>query len=326
MSRAPDRGEDLRADQDVPGSIRYDPDLAVHEPMPVPSEPVVPSRRRSPLLLFAAGALLLSVAVYVLFGLIASEGKTAADYLDEIRTGRGRAWQAAFELSRLLPKQDPRRRDPGLAPQIVALFEGARGEDPRLRRYLALVLLELRDRRSVDALLASIGDADLQTRLYVVWALGEIGEARAAGALLPLLGDEEADLRKIAAHALGSMPGPGVGEALRAAINDPVDDVAWNAALSLARLGDRSGVPLLARMLDRGYLAGIRRPDPDGRVRGLSERQMEEAMLGAMRALARLGDRDHLALLRALRDGDPSLQVRQAALETLEALGARDGG
>jgi hypothetical protein len=319
-----DHSEDLRADPDVPGSIRYDPDLAVHEPMQVPPEPVVPSRRRSPLLLFAAGSLILSLVVYVLFGLIASEGKTSSDCLDEIRLGGGRAWQAAMELSRLLPGEDPARRDPRLAPQVVVLFEGARGEDPRLRRYLALALLQLRDRRSVEALLDSLADADLQTRLYAAWALGEIGDPRASMPLLDLLQQEEPDLRKIAAFALGSMPAPEVADGLRRALNDPIHDVAWNAALSLARQGDAAGLPLIARMLDRAYLDGVSRPDTEGRPRPLSAAQKEEAMLNALRSIARLGDRDHLPLLRALRDGDASLRVRQGALEALAALGASE--
>src|SRR5688572_2734957 len=90
---------DLRSDTDVPGGIRYDPDLAVHEPAGVPAEPAEPSRRLSPILLFPIGLAALAVAVYVLFGLIAGEGKPPSAYLDEIRLRRVDAWQPAFELS-----------------------------------------------------------------------------------------------------------------------------------------------------------------------------------------------------------------------------------
>ena len=87
----PPPGDDLRSDPDIPGGIRYDPDLAVHEPMEVPASPSEPSRRRSPLVLFPIGLLVLALAVYILFGLIANEGKTSSDYLEEIRFGRGGA-------------------------------------------------------------------------------------------------------------------------------------------------------------------------------------------------------------------------------------------
>ena len=103
-------------------------------------------------------------------------------------------------------------------------------------------------------------------------------------------------------------------------MNDPVEDVAWNAALALARRGDRSGLPLLARMLDRSYLESVRRPDESGQPRGLTEGQKQEAILNALSAIARLRDQEHLAALHRLRDSDPDLRVRQAAFETLAAV------
>lgn len=320
MSPDPDPGDDLRSDPDVPGGIRYDPDLAVHEPMEVPAETGEPSRRRAPLLLFPVGLLLLASGVYVLFGLIANEGKSSADYLDAIRMGRGGAWQAAFELSRLIPIEDPGRRDDRFVPDLVSLFEASRGEDPQLRRYLVLSLSELKDRRTLDPLLAALDEPDPQTRIYAALGLGLLGETRAAPALVGMLSSEEADLRKSAAYALGGLDGPGVQEGLRALLNDPVEDVAWNAALALARHGDRDALPLLARMLDRGYLDGVRRPDPAGRPQALSEDQKEEAMINAMRSLASLKDDTHRAALERVRSSDPSLRVRQTAFETLAVL------
>jgi len=318
-------GDDLRSDRDVPEEIRYDPDLAVHEPMQPPDAPIAPSRRRSPLLVLALALPALAIVVYALFGLIANEGKSSADYLDEIRMGRGAAWQAAFELSRLLPLEDPARRDSGFVPRLLVVFESARDDDPRLRRYLALALRELRDPRATDPLLAALSDADLLTRIYAAWALGAIGDPRAAEGLVPLLEDEEADLRKVAAFALGALSdwgaaGARAAPALRAALNDPVEDVAWNAALALGRRGDAAGLPLLRRMLERSYLAGVRRPDENGILRPLTEPQKDEAILNALISLSRLGDRGSLGTVRSLRDADPSLNVRQAAGQALAML------
>jgi len=312
--------DDLRSDPDLPEGIRYDPDLAVHEPVPVPSEPLAPSRRRAPLLFLPIGLLALSLLIYALFGLIAHEGKRSSDYLDEVRLQRATGWQAAFELSRLLPIEDPRRRDDRFAPQLISLLEASRGEDPRVRRYLTLCLGEIKDPRSLEALEGALTDEDLQTRIYAAWGLGALQDARAVPALLPLLDSDEADLRKIGAYALGALHAPQAIGRLRELLNDPVEDVAWNAALALARQQDAAGLPTLARMLDRAYLDGVRRPDEAGRPRPLGADQKEEAILNAVRSLAGLGDKQHLATLRSLRDSDPSLLVRQAAREALEAL------
>jgi len=99
-----------------------------------------------------------------------------------------------------------------------------------------------------------------------------------------------------------------------------VEDVAWNAALSLARRGDRSGLPLLHRMLDRAYLDGVQRADESGRPRALTEEQKEDAIKNALRSLVLLGDTGALDDIRRLRDGDPNLRVRQEAFGSLEAL------
>jgi HEAT repeat protein len=315
------RGDDLRVDRDLPAGIRYDADLAVHEPAAPPPGPLVPSRKRWPIVLIPFGILALSLAIYVLFGLVAREGMRSSDYLEQIRLRRSGGWQAAFELSRLIPIEDARQRNERFVPELLSLFETSRGEDPRLRAYLALCLGELRDPRGIDPLLAALRDDDLQTRIYAVWSLGAIGDSRAAPPLLPLLSSEESDLRKIAAYSLGSMEAPEAAPALRALLNDPVEDVAWNAALALARQRDAGGLPLLLRMLDRPYLEAVRRPDEAGRPRPLTDHQKEEAILNALRSIARLGDREHLVLLRRTRDHDPSLRVRQAAIETLAAIG-----
>src|SRR5262249_45766077 len=200
--------------------------------------------------------------------------------------------------------------------------ESSRDADPRVRRYLALSLGETRDPRGVTTLLDALNDPDTQTVIYAAWSLGSIGDGRAASGLIPLLDHPDPGLRKMAAYALGAADGPEATDPLRALIHDPVEDVAWNAALSLARRGDRTGLPLIQRLLDRSYLDGVRREDEFGRPRGLTEDQKEETIRSALRSVVRLGDTEHLDLLRALRDSDPNLRVRQAAFEALAALQA----
>jgi HEAT repeat protein len=314
--------DDGGVDRDTPEGVRYDPDLAVHEPMEVPAAPIEPGRHRSPLIAVLVGVGVLSFGVYLLFGLIAREGRSPSDYLDEVRRHREGSWQAALDLSRVVPTLAPADLDPSLGRRTLAAFQQAADDDPRVRRYLALALGEMRVRPAVDALVGALHEADLQTRLYAAWALGAIGEARAVQGLAPLLQSDEADLRETAAYALGAIGAPEAAAALRPLLNDPVQDVAWNAALALARLGDRSGLPLIGRMLDRGYLDAIRREDEAGAPRPMSDAQKEEALLNALTAIRLLRDGGHAALVRKLRDGDPSLRVRQAAAETLAASGS----
>jgi HEAT repeat protein len=87
-----------------------------------------------------------------------------------------------------------------------------------------------------------------------------------------------------------------------------VEDVRWNAALALGRQGDDAAVPVLLQMLDRERLAAIQ---------GLTADQQEEAVMQAVAAAARLPDPALRAALERLREGDPSLRVRDAARRAL---------
>jgi len=116
-------------------------------------------------------------------------------------------------------------------------------------------------------------------------------------------------LRKAAVHALRSMPSIETRNALEGALVDAVDDVRWNAALSLARQGDAAAAPVLAEMMDRSRLA---------RVEGITPEQIEEAVLQAVAATTTVPGPELLAALARLRESDPSLKVREAARQALE--------
>ena len=64
------------------------------------------------------------VGVFLLFGALSSEGKSASDYLEEVRTGHfNRRWQAAFELSGHLALNPEARNSPELAAQMIRVLE-----------------------------------------------------------------------------------------------------------------------------------------------------------------------------------------------------------
>ncbi|HUG55155.1 MAG TPA: HEAT repeat domain-containing protein [Vicinamibacteria bacterium] len=262
------------------------------------------------------------VAVFVVFGLIASEGKGPRQYLDEVRTGSAnRRWQAAFELTKVLQAgKDPALKDPRFVDEAVRTFRESGADDPRVRRYLALALGRLGDPRAVPALLEAAREAapdgprsDPETQVYAVWALGALGDAQAVPALLELTRSEDPGVRKTAVHALGSFPGEATQAALAAALGDPVEDVRWNAAVALARRRDPAAAPVLLEMLDRAHIDAIP---------GMSEEQRVEALVQAIEAAAVVPDGRLRPALERLRDGDASLRVREAART---ALGGRPG-
>lgn len=263
---------------------------------------------------------IMCVGVFVLFGWVAYDRQSVGDYLNDLRDNRSffahRRKQAAYELSKILSANpDALREHPGGEEELRRLF--AATEDLWVRRYLALVLGRVGDRAAVPLLVEAAGDDDTQTRIYALWALGSIGDPVGLGVVEGAIADPDPGIRKTVAFALGGFKGAAVDHSLAVLVEDPVADVRWNAAIALAELGNDDGVEVLEQMLDRRFL---------GQVPDITPQQQEEAMIGALRALVQLDQSTKLDLVSTLADSDPSLKVRQAAIEARRALESEGTG
>lgn len=253
----------------------------------------------------------LSIVVFLLFGWIASEGKDARDYLQEIKQGSsGRRWQAAFELSRIIVRDKASREDPRLGGEVAELLADPETDDPLIRRYLLLALEEIGDPAHAGAVAAALEDPDQGVRLYAARAMAALGRSPADPALIGMAADEDPALRKMAIYALGKIGDAAAVTAIRPRLDDPVEDVRWNAALALAVLGDGSGIGVIRQMLDPAYLDAIE---------GITEPQKIEARINAVQAAYRLGDPELRRLVEQVGREDTSLKVRDAALRALAA-------
>lgn len=255
-----------------------------------------------------------AVAVFVfwIFGSIAVDRKNAVELLADVRTAsRNQRWQSAFELTRRLPNlSDPAARSSFVA-ETIRTYEGARNDDPRVRRYLALILGRLGDPRAVPVLEGSLEDKDAETRLYALWGLALIGNPSSATKVRPLLSSEDPGVRKTAAFAAGRMEDGEAVPELRKLLSDTVMDVRWNAALALAALDDPAGKDVLLSMTDRPSLQ---------RVAGLTTEQVDDALLNGVKGLALLKDPAARTLGDRLRASDPSLRVRKELPAILASL------
>lgn len=264
----------------------------------------------------------ITVLVYLGFRtLLIGDQRSAQEYLSEIRYGgANRRWPAAYELSRLMADPEVRATDQSLAPALVDAFEHSTGDDPRVRRYLALALGRL-DRpmppRAQELLVKALDDPDSETCISAIWALGSAGEPSVVPHVERMYQSEDAGIRKMAVYALGALPVQADTPILRTALNDPMPDVQWNAAVALARQGRHEGVPVIERMLDRPYVEqAVRIPSrPDMDVDPVAD-----VMIAGLQAAAALKDERLRAPVTAVSLADRSLRVRQAALDALKAM------
>ena len=261
------------------------------------------------------------VAIYGGFRMMVAEERSPEEYLNEVRAGgRDRRWPAAYELSRLMDDPEVEARFPDLAPALLRTFVDSEEDDPRVRRYLALAIGRLQSPPvgTVAQLTEALDDPDSETLISVVWALASLGDEAVVPSVVSMYQSTDSGVRKMAVYALGVLPDDGAHTTLRAALDDPVADVQWNAAVALARHGDARGIRVLRRMLDRVHVTGLVTASET-----LND-PVSEVMISGLRAVAALAGagtaEDLHPSVVALAESDQSLKVRQAALEVLEVL------
>src|SRR5436853_7936919 len=90
--------------------------------------------------LFPLIIIAICVGIFLLFGYMTYEQKTAQEYLNDVRTGSELCcrWQSAYELSNIILSQKEQLRNRDFVNGLVELDQRSRSEDPGVRRNAAL--------------------------------------------------------------------------------------------------------------------------------------------------------------------------------------------
>lgn len=259
------------------------------------------------------------VLVYGGFRMLLTNERTPEEFLSDVQTGgRERRWPAAYELSRLMSDPDVESQYPNLGSAIVRAFENSEGDDPRVRRYLALAVGRLSNppADATRVLVEGLDDPDTDTKISVIWALASLGDPSVTDVIASMYGSEDPGVRKMAVYALGGLRTEDLS-VLRGALDDPIPDVQWNAAVALARQGGSDGMTVLRRMLDRDYVE--RTVTRVARVDATLD-PVSEVMISGLQAVAALRSTEMRDTVTSLIENDVSLNVREVAMRTLELL------
>jgi HEAT repeat protein len=288
--------------------------------LPTPASADIPKESPKTILfqfvVFPLGVVLIAVLIFFLFGKLATDEQTIPDYLNAIRSGSSHErWQAAYQLSKSL-KRGEAKRYPNLEQNVATLYANSKTDDPRIRRYLGMVLGTLGDRRATPLLLDGLNDRDVDNRIYALMALGELHDPAAVPRIARAVSDDDKDVRATAYYTLGAIGDAGAVPVLVNGLQEESPDVRWNAAIALGRLGDKRAIAPLREILDRSRL---------NRVATMREDQKEDAMIVAMSAYARLAGHDAAPDLQRIAASDPSLRVRAAAKQALAGVAGSRG-
>ena len=226
----------------------------------------------------------------------------------------------------------------GAGEAVDALVARIGDVEPLVREAAAIALGQLGEAggpRAWSALERALASEEPEVRFQAVASLAEIDAARAAPLVVGLTDDGDAKVRAQAAAALGDAGERRHADRL-ARLLDDAGDVRHEAALALARLGDRRALPSLVAALgtaDRAFdaataLAQLGIGDDAAARAALSQevsRFFGDAMVKvrAAEALAKAGDergREHLRKAAKSRRDD----VRGLAQSVLSELGDAD--
>src|SRR5438874_8024166 len=155
--------------------------------------------------LFPLIIIAICIGIFLLFGYLAYEQKTAQEYLNDVRTGSDLCcrWQSAYELSNIISSNKEAIRKTEFVNDVLKVYQNSKSEDPRVRRYLALTMGNLGDARAIPTLVAGLNDTDTENQIYTLWALGSIGDRSAVPNIVGRLTSSGPAVRKRAAYVLG---------------------------------------------------------------------------------------------------------------------------
>ncbi|HXV18581.1 MAG TPA: HEAT repeat domain-containing protein [Candidatus Omnitrophota bacterium] len=264
-----------------------------------------------PLLIAVGMAVLLCGVIF-----LTHEDETPESLIAAIKSGSpSKRWQKAYELSNELNSGKASLRSEGVMREIISIVGDPKKYDAKTRGYMVVALSHFKEVEAVSALRRALADPDESIQLYSLWSLGVQGSKDAASDIPRFLRSENGGLRKMAVYVLGVLGDKKYTVEIRPLLKDPQSDVAWNAALALARLGDDAGQSVLLGMLDREGLT---------KAHMLQDPQIEEVMINATKGLALIQSSESIKILESIARSDKSLKVRQAAITAVKAITRKD--
>ena len=259
-----------------------------------------------PLMVTIIGVLFFMVVRFVTF-----ESGNPQEYLTQIKIGSAsKRWQSAYELSKILSDPDRVPFDEQFKNSIISAFEQSLHDDPKVRMYLALAMGRTGDDTYGESLMTALNDDSAEIVTAATQALGLIQYSPAVAQLSMMATSSEFQVVRLAsAISLGQIGDESSLPLLKNLLNDEEANIRWDAAIALAKMGNNSGSSIINSLLNRSYYKNFKEID---------SWETEKAILVAIQVSSQLGSEQFKLNLLTLAKEDPNMEIRNAALKTLE--------
>jgi len=261
-----------------------------------------------PLMITVIGVLFFMVVRFVTF-----ESGNPQEYLTQIKIGSAsKRWQSAYELSKILSDPDMVPLSNQFKNSIISTFEHSLHDDPKVRMYLALAMGRTGDKIYGEPLMEALDGNNVEILTAVVQALGLIQYGPAVSRLsdMAVKSDYQA-VRLASAISLGQIGDEKSFPLLKKLLDDEEANIRWDAAIALAKMGNRSGASIINSLMNRSYYKNFKEID---------SWETEKAILVAIKVVNQLGGEEFRLNLQTLAEEDPNMDIRNAALNTLESI------
>lgn len=250
---------------------------------------------------------IICVLLFTSIKLLTQEKRDAYDYLEDVKIGGiSKRWQGAFELSRILanPKHFP--IDEKFINELVSVFEHSKGDDDRVRQYLALAMGRTKRAEFLEPLSTGLSIEKEENLPALIYAIGMIAQKKSSSVLYEFTQHKSPRVRSITMASLGEISDPLSKKYFLIGLKDSEPNVQWASAIALARAGDGAGQAILLKLLNRDYLAQFDKVD---------QNEQNHLIISAIESASLVASRELDEVIRLLSKEDQSMKVRSKALE-----------
>jgi len=248
---------------------------------------------------------------FLLFKFVTYETNDVEELLNQVKIGSAsKRWQSAFELAKVLNNPD---RDPlsdSFKDQLSSAYERSIHDDALVRSYLAMAMGATQDTIFGEALLNGLKDESIETRIAAIQALGMIQYSPAVNSISTLIKTADSESERLSATiSLGMIGDISAVPFLIQLLEDEQANIRWDAAIALAKMGNKDGAYIIEGLLDREYLNKFSEIDPI---------EQKRVLMVAIKTASILFDKRFEDNLISLSKNDKDLSIRDAAIKALE--------